>query len=178
MRNIELALRQEAQVLYLICHGRGGSDDRDGVVWLEQDDGMSDIVPSSVLVEMIRQARAKPPMVVLAFCHSAGDIHRGGVFTLSAELMRIGVPAVIGFTGPVTAEAARTVLAPLFIELQTVDGVLDRAMALARPSLRHHSWWQPVLWMRADDGHVWAPEQTLRGSSIASSPEQTSSDKL
>lgn len=151
---VRAGLREGAQILYLMAHGT--LRDGEPYLWLERPDGASERVRGAELVAAIEQAARRPLLVVLASCQSAGGGIGSALLGLGPQLARVGVPAVIGFQGDVSVATARRFLRPLFAELTAEDGVIDRAMAVARASLRDSDWWQGVLWLRTRDGRLWA----------------------
>lgn len=123
LRAIQTALQTGTTIMYLICHGT--LHNQEPYLWLEQENGKSDRVRGSALVQYIAQSSARPLIVVLASCRSAGDGQSNALSALGPRLVRAGVPAVIGFQGDVTALSARRLLGPLFNELSSADGVVD-----------------------------------------------------
>ncbi len=153
---IRAGLTAGAQVLYLICHGTQPAGE-EPTLWLEDAGGASARVRASELVELIRLTGRRPLLVVLASCYSAGGGRADTLMALGPRLAYAGVPAVVGFQGQVEAVTARRLLAPLFADLGSADGVVDRALATARYGLRADGWWQAVLWLRTRSGRLWAP---------------------
>jgi hypothetical protein len=151
---LRAGLRGGSQILYLMAHGT--QVDGEPYLWLERPDGASERVSGAELVAAVREATRRPLLVVLASCQSAGGGFSGALLALGPQLAQAGVPAVIGFQGDVSVATARRLLRPLFAELAAADGVIDRAMAVARANLRDSDWWQAVLWLRTRDGRLWA----------------------
>lgn len=151
---IRRAIASGAHVLYLIGHGTQPEDD-EPVIWLEDDTGAAAPVRASKLVEMIQLTGRRPLLVVLASCYSAGGGRADSMVAIGPRLAAAGVPAVVGFQGQVAAGTARRLLEPLFEELGAADGVIDRALAVARASVTDDAWWQAVLWLRTRDGRLW-----------------------
>jgi hypothetical protein len=113
LNNLLRHLRDGYDVLYLVCHG---ALSKEGMprIYLEDDDGNTDIVTGDEttgrdgrqrpgLVGQLAQLQARPLLVVLASCQSAGE---GGAFTSHdrGSLACPGrvfssVPAVTSFSG-------------------------------------------------------------------------------
>ena len=149
---ISAALRDGATVLYLACHGSLVDDEP--YLWLETDDGRADRVGGTALVAAIQNLATCPRLIILGSCRSGGD----GVRVLPAlapRLVSAGVPAVIGAQGDLPMALVAQALPILVTELRR-DGQIDRALAVARASLRGQpDWWRLALWMHLRDGQLW-----------------------
>jgi hypothetical protein len=165
LRNIVAALREGYDILYLMCHGALMRDTPTGPqqprLWLEGDDGSSEIVAADTLVEHIRDLLDRPRLIVLASCESAGhgvDAHsmdRGALSAVGPRLAEAGVPAVVAMQGNVLMQTVDRFMPVFFTELLK-DGQIDRAMAAARGAVRDaHDAWAPVLFMRLRNGRIW-----------------------
>ena len=150
---ITAALRDGPHILYLVCHGRIVSDAP--YLFLEREDGTTEPVSGAALVQTIAQLPHRPLLTILASCQSAGHGYGDALAALGPQLVRVGLPAMIGFQGNVAMSTVKQLLGPLFTELQR-DGQIDRALAAARSSIDDNGpWWQAVLWLRIRDGHLW-----------------------
>jgi hypothetical protein len=141
-------LRQDFDILYLVCHGTLV----DGEPFLFLEDGQP--ISGLELVQAIRELDQRPRMVVLASCQSAG---RGGVGLagLGPRLAEAGVPAVIAMQGNIFMSTAAAFMKRFFSEL-LIDGQIDRAMSVARGEVRKaDDFWMPVLFLRLRDGCIW-----------------------
>ena len=154
-------LREGCDVLYLVCHGalcRTGPGSRDAVLYLEDDEGNIADVPGALLAESLKAVAEQPRLVVLASCQSAGGESLGDGGSLSAFgplLAAAGIPAVVAMQGDVTMTTVKQFMPTFFEELQR-DGVIDRAMAVARGKVRDRDdRWAPVLFMRLESGRLW-----------------------
>lgn len=150
---IGAALRDGADILYLVCHG--GLTDAGPLLWLEQEgEATGRPIAGDDLVQMIAQLEHRPLLVVLASCHGAGDTY-AVLAAVGPALARAGVGAVIAMQGNVSAELVAKLMPRLFTELRR-DGQIDRALAVARSALpRAGDWWMPTLWMAVRDGALW-----------------------
>ena len=76
---------------------------------------------------------------------------------MGPSLIEAGVPAVIAMQGDVTIKTAAAFMPVFFQELRR-DGLIDRAMAVARGAVRDQpDWWVPVLYTSLKSGRIWEP---------------------
>jgi hypothetical protein len=153
VNNIIDGLRSGCNVLYLVCHG--ASKDGETRLWLEKDDGTTDLVSGKELVKRIQSLPRCPLLLILASCQSATFSSETSGVTLGPLIASAGVPAVIAMQGNVTMSTVASLM-PLFFNELRRDGQVDRAMAAARGMVLDRSdWWMPVLFMRMWDGRLW-----------------------
>jgi formylglycine-generating enzyme required for sulfatase activity len=77
-------------------------------------------------------------------------------------LVETGIPAVLAMHGKVTMRTMETFLPVFFRELAR-DGVIDRALAVARARvLDRPDWWMPVLFSRLHDNRLLQPQSMAR----------------
>jgi hypothetical protein len=159
LERITAELREGADVLYLACHG--ALLEGEPHLWLEDEEGQADVVAGTELVTRLREMRKRPRLVILASCQSAGqgDSARsddgGALAALGPRLSEAGIPAVIAMQGNVMMQTVAEFMPTFFRELQR-DGQIDRAMAVARGTVRERAdWWVPVLFMRLKSGRLW-----------------------
>lgn len=144
-------LRSGCAICYLVAHGalRQGKP----YLWMEDANGLAAIVAGSELVTRLGELPQPPGLVVLASCQSAGVLA-----ALGPTLATAGVPAVLAMQGDVAIATLEQFMPVFFRELQR-DGVVDRAVAVARGAVRDClDWWMPVLFMRLRDGQLWRGE--------------------
>ncbi|NTU79106.1 MAG: CHAT domain-containing protein [Chloroflexales bacterium] len=153
LASITAQLRQAPPIVILVAHGTL----RDGqpVLWLEREDGVADPVPGADFIAAVERLAARPLLLVLASCRSAGGGYGDTLSGLGPSLARAGVPAVLGFQGDVAMGTVKALLPALISELRR-DGQIDRALAAARAALGEaRPWWQAVLWLRVREGWLW-----------------------
>jgi hypothetical protein len=111
-------------------------------------------VEGGALAAAVRRLGARPLLLALLSCQSAGRGYGSSLSALGPLLAGAGVLAVLAFQGDVAVATARAFLPALLGELAR-DGRVDRALAAVRAALgeRLH-WWQPILWLRTD-GRLW-----------------------
>jgi hypothetical protein len=158
LANIAHELAGEVDIIYLVCHGGITSDVP--FVFLQNDDGSSHPVSGRRLAEMIGSLDRRPTLAMLNSCQSAGEAGVGitadeGVLAgLGPRLVGAGVATVIAMQGNVSMETAQLFATRFFAELRA-DGVVDRAVTVARRSLRDKNrpdWWVPALFSRLRSG--------------------------
>jgi hypothetical protein len=173
-------LRDGYDILYLVAHGAfiQGTP----FLWLEKCDGTADVVNGDDLVTRVRECQHKPRLVVLASCQSGVGDRRSGIrdrgtldsrlstldLSLGPALAEAGVPAVLAMQGNLTMKTAAAFLPVFFREVQR-DGCIDRAMAVARGTVRDRpDWWVPVLLLRLREGRLWQEEPFFDSEEMAS----------
>ncbi len=157
LANLADALRAGTDVLYLVCHG--ALLDQEPVLYLEDEAGQVKPVVATTLLNWWRDLKELPRLVVLVSCQSAGDggqsSDNGALAALGPRLVAAGVPAVVAMQGNIQMDTAAAFTETFLRELRG-DGVIDRAMAVARGAVRDRSdWWMPVLFMRLKTGRLW-----------------------
>src|SRR5262245_26241627 len=149
-------LREGFDILYLVCHG--AKIDDVPKLWLEKADGTADRVFGKDLVNRLQDMLARPRLIVLASCQSAGTGTSTGGDVLSAigpRLAEAGIPAVLAMQGNISMETVAKFMPAFFRELDR-DGQVDRAMSVARAAVRERpDWWMPALFMRLRSGRLW-----------------------
>ncbi|MET0788255.1 MAG: CHAT domain-containing protein [Cellulomonas sp.] len=152
-------LREGVDMLYLVCHGYVANDEP--VLLLEDEDGTCAPLLGSELVDRIRELSRPPRLVFLASCQSAGagedarSDDAGVLAALGPRLATAGVPAIVAMQGNITTVTAST-FAQAFFQALDEDGLVDRAAAVARSTVRDRpDWWAPALFMRLRSGRLW-----------------------
>jgi tetratricopeptide (TPR) repeat protein len=149
------ALRDGPEILYLVAHGavRGGEP----YLWLDDGAGGAARIPGDDLADAVAALARRPRLAALVSCASAGATADGGALAaLGPRLAAAGLAAVVAMRDELSQATAAMLLPALFAELRR-DGVIDRALAAARAAiLGRPDWWAPTLYMRPDDGRIWA----------------------
>jgi len=160
LANIIQQLREEVDILYLVCHGKL-SQGQPHLFLEKSETGETDVVRGAELVTRLNEMQQRPRLVVLASCQSAGtgDEARtddeGALAGLGPRLAEAGIPAVLAMQGNVMMGTVAQFMPTFFKELQQ-DGQIDRAMTVARGVVRDQfDWWVPVLFMRLKAGRLW-----------------------
>ncbi|NTV61929.1 MAG: CHAT domain-containing protein [Oscillochloris sp.] len=155
LTTLTTALLDGPTILYLVCHGTIC----DGLpyLWLENDQGTTEQIAGSALIERVRGLARRPLLIVLASCQSAGqsDARSEALVALGPQLAQAGVGAVIAMHDNIAIATVQAGMPVFFTELRR-HGQVDLALAAMRNVLatRGEDWWQPVLFLRLDDGKL------------------------
>lgn len=154
LERLVAGLRAGADVLYLVCHGalvRGQVP----YLFLQDDVGEVARVEGAALAERIRELQDPPRLAVLASCESGGTAEGSTQAALAPRLADAGVTAVIAMQGQITMDTVKG-LVPVFFSELVKDGQIDRALAVARGTVRGRAdAWMPVLYLRLKSGRIW-----------------------
>jgi formylglycine-generating enzyme required for sulfatase activity len=162
LNNITARFRDGCDILCLVAHGMLA--DGEPRLFLEKEDGTGTWIAGSEFTTRIQELDDRPRLAVLVSCQSAGageseptTQDSGALVGLGPRLAEAGIPAVIAMQGNFTMKTAATFMPVLFRELRR-DGLADRAMAVARGTVRDRpDWWMPVLFTCLKSGQVWEP---------------------
>jgi len=147
-------LRGGCDILYIAAHGTL-TNTGEPMLWLENEDGKVERVLASQLATRINELIHQPRLVVLASCQSAGKGAGNTLQAIGPRLSQAGIPAVIAMQGNVSMDSIKKFMPTFFSELDR-DGQIDRALAVARGTIRDaHDFWMPVLFMRLRSGKIW-----------------------
>jgi hypothetical protein len=159
---ISAALREGYDIVYLVAHG--ALIDGESFIWLENEEGTAGVVKGNELVTRIREQTQRPRLAVLASCQSASyqepdeyiEMQKNdSMVALGPHLAEAGIPSVLAMQGNISMKTVKAFMPLLFEEMQK-DGQIDRAVAVARGTVRDsHDWWMPVLFMRLKSGRIW-----------------------
>ncbi len=160
LENLLDLLRDGIDILYLVAHG-GYSGQGQPFVLLEKPDGTMRRVNVDEMITRLRELSLGklPLLTMLVSCTSAGegDGRSEPLVALGPSLAAAGIPAVIAMQGLVRFDTMQEFLPAFFRELQR-DGVIDRALAVARGRVRAQpDWWMPVLFSRLRDNRLLRP---------------------
>ena len=151
----DLLLDGEWHVLHFIGHGDFDPGRDEGVLALTREDGRADLVAAHRLVDLLRQARPMPRLVVLNSCSgaaagvsdlfsgTAAALVRGGVSAVAAMQYEISDPAAVAFARGFYAAIARG--------RGVDDAVSSGRVAILGLSDRTLEWVTPVLYLRGHD---------------------------
>lgn len=171
LQRLVAGLRQGVDILYLVCHG---ALNRQQVpyLFLQDEDGAVARVEGETFARAVAELQYPPRLVVLASCESAGCESALSDATLSEEavtddgrstfqaslaprLAEAGVPAILAMQGKISMRTVEQAM-PVFFREMVQDGQIDRALAVARATVREHTdSWMPALFLRLKRGRIW-----------------------
>ena len=154
----DMLLDSEWHALHFIGHGDFDSRWDEGVLALTREDGRADVVAAHRLVDLLRQARPMPRLVVLNSCSGAAtgasDLFSG----TAAALVRGGVSAVAAMQYEISDEAATAFARGFYAAIARGRGVDDAVssgrVAILGLSERTLEWVTPVLCLRGLDSRL------------------------
>lgn len=169
------ALRQNADILYLVAHGGllepdsfpelgfpGPHPPKLPCLFLERSDGCTLPVAANDFAADLAQLPALPRLAIVVSCRSADPEIAASLAWLLGE---VGVPAVLAMQGDFQMSTAKVFLPALLESLQR-DEPIDAAVAAGRAVARSAGcldWWMPALFSRVSDGQIWqADDHTYR----------------
>ena len=154
----DLLLDGEWHVLHFIGHGDFDPERDEGVLALVREDGRADLVAAHRLVDLLRQARPMPRLVVLNSCSgaaagvtdlfsgTAAALVRGGVSAVAAMQFEISDPAAVAFARGFYTAIARG--------RGVDDAISSGRVAILGLSDRTLEWVTPVLYLRGHDARL------------------------
>jgi len=146
-------LRDGYDIVYFAAHGTLANGEP--FLWLENDQGQADKISAAQLAVRMRELAQQPRLVVLASCQSAGKGNGETLQAFGPRLAQAGIPAVLAMQGNISMASVKNFMPIFFTELLR-DGQIDRALAVARGTIRDaHDFWMPVLFMRLLNGKIW-----------------------
>jgi hypothetical protein len=154
-------LRDQIDILYLVCHG--ALLPKGPRLWLQNETGEVEVTSGDELAQRMSDLAEPPRLVVLASCESAGSeqvstserVTAGQLVSLAPLLAEAGVPAVLAMQGKISMETVKKAMPVFFAELLK-DGQIDRALAVARGSVRERpDSWMLALFLRLKGGKIW-----------------------
>ena len=154
----DLLLDGEWHVLHFIGHGDFDPDRDEGVLALTREDGRANLVAAHRLVDLLRQARPMPRLVVLNSCSGAAagasDLFSG----TAAALVRGGISAVAAMQYEISDFAAVAFARGFYAAIARGRGVDDAVssgrVAILGLSDRTLEWVTPVLYLRGHDARL------------------------
>jgi hypothetical protein len=164
----DLLLDGEWHVLHFVGHGDFDPDRDEGALALVREDGRADLVAAHRLIDLLRQARPMPRLVVLNSCSgaaagvtdlfsgTAAALVRGGVSAVAAMQYEISDPAAVAF--------ARGFYAAIALGRGVDDAVSSGRVAILGLSDRTLEWVTPVLYLRGHDSQLFTLPAPVEGT--------------
>ena len=154
--------RNHYHIIHFIGHGWADLGAQQSGLVLVDETGRGDKVEVDRLAILL-QNHTTLRLAFLNACEGARQVEGEPFAGVAQHLIRQGLPAVIAMQFPVSDRAA-IALAQEFYSALADDYGVDGALAEARKMVYTQSsimeWGTPVLFMRADDGRLWAAETT------------------
>jgi len=154
--------RQLRHDQYHIFHfvGHGGFDEQhqEGVLLLEQENGLVRMVAGSYIGTLLHDHRSLR-LAVLNSCEGARTAQSDPFAGVAQILVQQGIPAVIAMQFEITDEAAITFAHEFYTALADrypVDGALAEARKAIYADGNDVEWGTPVLYLRAQNGNIFA----------------------
>lgn len=154
----ELLLSEEWHVIHFIGHGDFDFEREEGILALVGRDGRPNRVEGSRFVDLLRQARPMPRLVVLNSCSSAMSSAEDLFSGTAAALVRGGVSAVAAMQFAISDDAAIEFCRGFYNAIAHGRGV-DEAVGSGRVAILGSSantleWVTPVLYLRGRESHL------------------------
>ena len=145
-------------VVHFIGHGDFDSENDTGVLALEQEDHRINLVAARQFVNLLRQARPMPRLVVLNSCSGAATGQLDLFASTAAALVRGGVTAVAAMQFEITDPAAIAFTHGFYTAIANNRGVDDAIssgrtaiIGLSRQTLE---WVTPVMYLRGNQSRI------------------------
>ncbi|HEX8345728.1 MAG TPA: CHAT domain-containing protein [Actinoplanes sp.] len=147
-------------VVHFIGHGDFDMDRDEGVLALENEDGRLHRVPAEHIVELLREARPMPRLVVLNACESATSGYTDMFSGTAAALIRGGVSAVAAMQFEISDRAAIAFSRGFYAAIVQGRGV-DEAVRSGRVAILglggdSLEWITPTLFLRGRETHLFS----------------------
>ncbi|MDF2561552.1 MAG: hypothetical protein K0R99_2998 [Microbacterium sp.] len=176
----DMLLGEEWHVIHFIGHGDFDFDREEGILALVGEDGRANRVESSRFVDLLRQARPMPRLVVLNSCSGATSSSENLFSGTAAVLVRGGVSAVAAMQFEITDDAAVQFCRGFYGAIAHGRGVDDAVgsgrVAILGSSSQTLEWITPVLYLRGQDAHLFAVERA--GGAGAAPPTRSTEERV
>jgi DNA segregation ATPase FtsK/SpoIIIE-like protein len=150
----DLLMSDAWHVVHFIGHGDFDSKNDQGVLALVRDDGRAALVGADRFIDLLRQARPMPRLVVLNSCAGAVTGQLDVFSGTATALVRGGVSAVAAMQFEISDPAAKAFSHGFYAAIARGRGI-DEALSSARVAIlgiddRTLEWVTPVLYLRGD----------------------------
>jgi len=151
----EILLSGEWHVVHFIGHGNFDAEQDEGTLALTGENGRAEWVEADRLVDLLRQARPMPRLVVLNTCYGAASGAQDLFAGIAAALVRGGVTAVAAMQYAISDAAAVAFARGFYAAIAHGRGV-DDAISSGRVAIlgtraRTLEWVTPVMYLRGHD---------------------------
>ncbi|HKI04658.1 MAG TPA: CHAT domain-containing protein [Thermoanaerobaculia bacterium] len=166
-------LRQDFHVLHFMGHGGFDPGSGQGVLYFADTSGAPVPVGGGLLASHLAGLDSLRLVFVNA-CDTARSHSRSPFAGVATALLRAGLPAVVAMQRPIrdgsALEFSRTVYRRLAAGDPIDAAVTEGRLAIARGHGALLEWGTPVLFLRAEDGRLFASEPTAAPSPPLSEP--------
>jgi len=156
---LQRQLRQDQyHIFHFVGHGGFDQQNQEGVLLLEQENGLARLVAGSYIGALLHDHRSLR-LAVLNACEGARTAQSDPFAGVAQTLLQQGIPAVIAMQFEITDGAAITFAHEFYTALADRYPV-DAALAEARKAIyaagNDVEWGTPVLYLRAQNGNIFA----------------------
>ena len=184
----EMLLGGEWHVVHFVGHGDFDVARDEGILALVGENGRAEWVEADRLVDLLRQARPMPRLVVLNCCRGAAAAVQDPFAGTAAALVRGGVTAVAAMQYAISDAAAVAFARGFYAAIALGRGV-DDAVSSGRVGIlgvraRTLEWVTPVMYLRGHDPHLFVVPprplsvSELRRRSLENTPGKSASHYL
>ncbi len=169
----QLLRRHQFHILHFVGHGSFDAQSDAGVLFFEDEAEHSRSVSGLYLGTLLHD-HPSLRLVLLNACEGARTTAADPFAGVAQQLVRQGIPAVIAMQFEISDRAATTLASEFYGAI--ADGYpVDAALAEARKALflqeQSTEWGTPVLYMRTDDGRIFAVvEPTSAAAAVITAP--------
>jgi tetratricopeptide (TPR) repeat protein len=173
----EALLAAPFHILHFMGHGGFDGESSEGALLFERRDGTGQLLDGRRLAQLLHDFESLR-LVVLNACHTAEAVGTRGPNPFAgaaSSLVMGGVPAVVAMTGPVSDLAAVEFSRTFYQRLAEGDSieaaVTEGRLAIQRSEPQDGAWATPALFLRSQDGVLFAPRSRVwarRGALVAS----------
>lgn len=156
-RLIDALLPNQTHILHFIGHGAFDEKQSEGVLIMEDADGMATRIDSERLRVLV-QGKSRLRLVVLNSCLGTQGDEAQPFSSMAAGLVRSGIPAVIAMQFEISDHAAQEI-AETFYRSLALNMPVDAAVTEARRKIflsdkDSLEWATPILFMQIPDGRL------------------------
>jgi hypothetical protein len=168
--------RKDYHIFHFIGHGGFDDDSQDGLLMLENDNGMGKPLSGQYLGTILHDEDSLR-LVILNACEGARTGKNDPFAGIAQSLVQQGLPAVIAMQFEVSDQAAITFAHEFYAALADglpVDASLAEARKIIFSSGNEIEWGTPVLYLRAEDGRIFDIDRAVsfpQTKSITPSPQ-------
>jgi hypothetical protein len=155
-----LLLREDFHVLHFMGHGDFDPESGQGVLYFADADEGEVPVAGTLLASHLTDLPSLRLVFVNA-CETARSNARAPFAGVATALLRAGLPAVVAMQRPIGDESALEFSRSVYRRLAAGDpidaAVTEGRLAITRSQQTPLEWGTPVLFLRAEDGRLFAP---------------------